>query len=72
MTVRQFLCVRAKTINCVTCHPKTGRVTYFDPLKHDWIENAPTIPIHALAVLPADEEARVRRFLANHNVFINP
>lgn len=69
MTVRSFLGIVVRTVNCVSCH-RDGTVTYFDPLNEQWIENARTIPIHALTVLPADEEARVRRHLARHGVFL--
>lgn len=65
MTVRAFLGIVARTANCATCH-RNGTVTYFDPLKGQWIEGARSIPVHALAVLPADEEARVLRHLHRH------
>lgn len=73
MTVRSFLGVVARTANCPTCHRKgklAGTVTYFDPLKEQWVEAARTVPIHAMTCLPADEEARVRRHLARHGVFL--
>lgn len=69
MTVRAFLGVIARTINCATCH-RNGTVTYYDPLREQWIEGARTVPIHALTVMPQDEEARVRRHLARHGVFL--
>jgi hypothetical protein len=69
MTVRAFLGVVVRTINCATCH-RNGTVTYHDPLKGQWIECARTVPIYALTCLPADEEARVRRHLARHGVFL--
>jgi hypothetical protein len=68
MTVRAFLGIVARTVNCATCH-RNGTVTYHDPLKGQWIECARTVPIHALTCLPADEEARVRRHLARHGMF---
>jgi hypothetical protein len=68
MTVRAFHSVVVRSVNCATCHPE-GTVTYFDPLKEDWVKEAPSVPIHALTCLPADEEARVRRHLERHGVF---
>ena len=68
MTARAFLPIVVRTVNCATCH-RDGSVTYYDPLREQWIESASTVPIHALTVLPADEEARVRRHLERHGVF---
>jgi hypothetical protein len=65
MTIRAFLGVALRTVNCVTCH-RDGSVTFYDPLRQQWIENARTIPIHALTALPRDEEDRVRRHLERH------
>lgn len=65
MTIRAFLGIVVRTTKCVTCH-RNGSVTYYDPLRQQWIENARTIPIHALAVLPRDEEDRVKRHLHRH------
>jgi hypothetical protein len=65
VTVRAFLGIVVRTVNCATCH-RNGTVTYWDPLKQEWIEGATSVPIHALAVLPRDEEARVRRHLLRH------
>lgn len=68
MTVRSFLGQRqAGPINCATCH-RDGTVTFHDPLKGQWVECATSVPVHALAVLPADEEARVLRHLHRHMV----
>ena len=67
--VRSFLAVSLRTANCVTCH-RSGRVTFYCPVKHQWIENAETITADALAVLPMDEQARVRRHLARGGVFV--
>jgi len=68
VTVRQFLGVVVRVERCATCH-RNGTVTYFDPLKGEWIESARSVPIHALTVLPHDEEIRVRRHLERHGVF---
>ena len=65
MTVLSFA---VRMVNCATCH-RDGSVTYYDPLREQWSESATTVPVHALTVLPADEEARVRRHLARHGVF---
>jgi hypothetical protein len=65
MTVRAFLGIVARSVNCATCH-RNGTVTYYDPLKQQWIEGARTVPIHALTVLPRDEEERVRRHLGRN------
>jgi hypothetical protein len=67
--VRAFLCQVVRTVNCVTCH-RNGRVTYYCPVRCQWVENAETITVAALTVLPMDEEARVRRHLARHGVFL--
>lgn len=47
---------------CPTCH-RDGRVTYWCPRRQEWIERAITIPPDALAILPSEEAARVRRHL---------
>lgn len=35
MTVRAFLGIVARSVNCATCH-RDGTVTYYDPLKRQW------------------------------------
>ncbi len=62
-------CEGCHSANCVACY-RDGTITYHDPLRDQWIEKARTIPIYALTVLPAEEEARVRRHLARHGVFL--
>lgn len=66
MTVRAFLGVVVRTVNCATCH-RNGTVTYYDPLRQEWIEGARSVPIHALTCLPADVETRVKRHLWRHH-----
>ena len=62
MTIRAFLGVAVRKVDCPTCH-RDGSVTYFDPLRQEWNENVREVPIHALIVLPAEVEARVQRHL---------
>ena len=65
MTIRAFLSVAVRTVNCVTCH-RDGRFTYYDPWLSKWVEAASIVPAHALAVLPTDEADRVRRYMDRH------
>jgi len=54
-----------RTVNCAACH-RDGTVTYWCPRRQDWIANARDVPADALAILPDDEAARVRRHLYRH------
>ena len=65
MTIRSFLSIAVRTVNCVTCH-RDGSLTYYDPWLSKWIEDAPIVQAHAMAVLPVDEADRVRRHMDRH------
>lgn len=54
---------------CPTYH-KDGRVTFWRPRRQQWIERAVTVPPDALAILPAEEAARVRRHLWRQGVAV--
>jgi hypothetical protein len=60
MTVRQFLAVAPGPRHLVACH-RDGTYSYWCPLNLRWVLAAASVPEHALIVLPAEEEARVRR-----------
>lgn len=65
MTIRSFIGVVVRTINCCSCH-RDGSVTYYDPWLSRWVESAPIVPAHALAALPMGEAERVKRHLDRH------
>lgn len=60
MSVRQFLAVAPGPPNLVACC-RNGTYNYWCPLNERWVYGATSVPEHALIVLPAEEEARVRR-----------
>ena len=60
MTVRAFLSLAPGPRRLVACH-RNGTYSYWCPLNERWFLGAASVPEHALIVLPAEEEARVRR-----------
>lgn len=64
-----MIALTLRTVLGVTCH-RSGRVTYWCPVRKSWIENAETITPEALAALPEEEQARVRKHLWRNGVFV--
>jgi hypothetical protein len=67
--VRSFLAVSVRAINCVTCH-RNGTVSYYDHARNVWLKSQPNIPLHVLTMLSRDEEARVRRHMLRHGIYL--
>lgn len=75
MTVRAFLQSNARAsfiarssipgFQFPQCH-RNGTVDYWCPRKQEMVRQATTVPGDALALLPDDEAARVRRHLWRH------